>query len=76
MSLSWHSGFIASKGSEGEIQLTFSKQTSQPCHSQLQTATVLKETVRGQKQNSDYDLSIFYSCSLRSQHCVLVEQLS
>lgn len=47
MSLSWYSGFIASKGSEGEIQFTFSKQTSQSCHSQLQTATVLKKPVKG-----------------------------
>lgn len=76
MSLSWYSGFIASKGSEGEIQFTFSKQTSQSCHSQLQTATVLKKTVRDQKQNSDYDLFIFYSHSFRSQNCVLMEQLS
>lgn len=59
MSLSWYSGFIASKGSEGEIQFTFSKQTSQSCHSQLQTATVLKKPVRDQKQNSDYDLLYF-----------------
>ena len=41
MSLSWYSGFIASKVSEGEIKFRFSKLNIQSSHSQIQTPTVL-----------------------------------
>ena len=43
MSLSWYSGFIASKVSEGEIKFRFSKLNIQSSHSQIQTPTVLKK---------------------------------